>query len=209
MKAATLSVLFASLALSVASPAFAGGIEPLAFDAKALSPEMKYDGKLDAGVHWKDKNGDNFVIFSRKENQNQSTGETSVYLYVNHYIRTPKGSVKQLRQIKDMFERCEFDNMTAFEKDSIQTTDLDGDGIGEITFGYTVDCTSDISPLAFKLLILENGDKYIIRGTTRIDYGDGTVFGGEKNIDASLKKGPKAFREHAEKQWKKFTEVRY
>jgi hypothetical protein len=33
-----------------------------------------------------------------------------------------------------------------------------------VTFAYTLACRSDVSPVTFKLLMLENGRKYIVRG---------------------------------------------
>jgi hypothetical protein len=80
--------------------------------------------------------------------------------------------------------------------------DLDNDNYGEITFAYIKTCTSDVSPMTLKLLTLENGEKYIIRGSTRIDWGDGDVSGGEKNIDPSFKNGPSVFLSNANKIWK-------
>jgi hypothetical protein len=100
-----------------------------------------------------------------------------------------------------MDEKCDYDNVTGFAEGSLQITDVDGDGVGEITFAYRVGCVSDMSPVTLKLLVLEGGEKYIIRGTTVIDFGDGDRVGGDKNVDASLKKAPAAIREHADAQW--------
>ena len=46
-------------------------------------------------------------------------------------------------------------------------SDLDKDGYAEITFGYVMNCTTDMSPGTYKLLLLEDADKYILRGTQR------------------------------------------
>jgi hypothetical protein len=35
-----------------------------------------------------------------------------------------------------------------------------------VVFAYTLQCASDVSPATFKLLLLEDGRKYIVRGRT-------------------------------------------
>jgi hypothetical protein len=83
-----------------------------------------------------------------------------------------------------------------FVPESINISDIDGDEIGEITFGYILeDLTVEIPDL--KLLILENGDKYIIRGN----------LAGKKNIDKSLKDGPNEFLNEANRVWKKINDT--
>ena len=79
---------------------------------------------------------------------------------------------------------------------------LDADGVAELTFAYRTTCTSDVSPLTLKLLMLEQGAKYILRGSTRVDVGGGERMGGERQPDAALKKVPD-FRAHAEEVWGK------
>jgi hypothetical protein len=52
-------------------------------------------------------------------------------------------------------------------------TDLDHDGVGEVTFAYLLNCAGDVSPARLKLLVLEDGAKYIIRGSSYARPGDG------------------------------------
>src|SRR5690606_29174293 len=76
------------------------------------------------------------------------------------------------------------------------------DGIGEVAFAYRADCVSDMSPVTVKLLLLENGDKYILRGTTRIE-DPGGAYGGDLKVDPSFTKGPKEFLAHAKALWER------
>lgn len=64
-------------------------------------------------------------------------------------------------EIKDLAEGCPTD-ATEFLARSVDVTDLDADGIAELGFGYRVGCAPD---LALKVLVLEGGTKYILRGT--------------------------------------------
>jgi hypothetical protein len=59
-----------------------------------------------------------------------------------------------------------------------------------------------MSPNTLKLLALEGGDKYILRGDTQIKDPTG-AYGGTYKVDPSFKKGPKEFLEHAKTLWKK------
>jgi len=79
---------------------------------------------------------------------------------------------------------------------------MDNNNLGEITFAYKLACISDASPLTLKLLILENGNKYIIRGTTKVDLGPEYRIESTKSIDPSFDKAPKSFLLHAKKTWK-------
>ena len=89
----------------------------------------------------------------------------------------------------------------AFHPDALEVTDLDHDGIGELWFGYEVGCRSDVSPNTYKLLALEGGNKYILRGETLIDDGSGQKYGGTYEVDPSFTRGPPAFLAHARALW--------
>lgn len=182
--------------------AAATGIEMVLFEPSAVDKDMPHKGKVIGGLRWRDAGGDNMLVQSRVDRDGGEDG-LSVFLYANHFVRDPAGKVKLLREVKDRYENCEFDNMTRFLGDASEVTDLDDDGLGEVWFAYVADCTSDITPLTTKLLALENGDKYIIRG--RIDSISG--YPGEKKVDPSLTKGPAAFAAHADAQWTKLARV--
>ncbi len=47
-------------------------------------------------------------------------------------------------------------------------TDLDQDYIGEVTFGYRLAFRSDVSPSQQKVVLFEDGDKFILRGTSKV-----------------------------------------
>ena len=170
-------------------------------DLGKLPADLKFKGKAQSGLSWKDNNGENYVIFSVTENKDAKKGLSSVYLYADHFA-IKDGKVTVLRNVKDMTEKCEFDNMAKFLDNSFEVTDLDSDGLGEVSFAYTLDCVSDVSPITLKVLLLENKDKYIARGTTEVNPGDG-VIGGKKTPDAALKKAPKGFQDQTDSVWKK------
>ena len=152
-------------------------------------PSLIYDGKIVTKRIWQDSNSDNIALFTQKENE----------LFVYHFVSN-SDSIKLLRRIYDFEEDCDFDLTLEFIENSIGITDLDNNNFGEITFAYKKACISDVSPKDLKLIMLENGNKFIIRGQTLVDLGDVKI-GGDKNIDPSFENAPDNFLPHANKLW--------
>lgn len=193
-----LSRLLVILAVLATGGAEAGAeVKPLPFDAAQVS-RLKPPGKVVGGLRWSDRNGENLLVFSRAESSRKRGDETewSAQLHARHYA-----GGKLLREVKDLVERCEFDLTLAIVPGSQGATDLDGDGIGEATFAYKLGCRSDVSPLTLKLLVLEGGDKHILRGETRVGVGNGERVGGSYKVDpASFRRAPLLLA-HAKKVW--------
>jgi len=126
-------------------------------------------------------------------------------LFVYHYSIIG-GKAKLLRKVYDFEKGCDYDLFLDFIENSIGVTDLDKDNLGEITFAYQKACISDVSPKGLKLLILENGNKYIIRGTNSIDK-PGIKVDGSKKVDASFDEAPAGFLSLANKIWDKVDRI--
>ena len=116
---------------------------------------------IDAGLHWEDKAGEHLALFS------SSRSKTNTVTLTAQHFSIVEGQPHLVRAIKEVRACPEFDNVTAFIQSSIGLTDLDQDGLAEISFMYVTDCVSDMSPQSAKLLILEDGKKYAIRGSTK------------------------------------------
>ncbi len=151
--------------------------------------KLNHDGKIVHKRFWQDSNGENIVLFTRNKEE----------LFAYHYT-IDADNVKLLRKVYDFEKKCDYDLFLGFIENSIKVTDLDTNNFGEITFAYKKACISDISPKGLRLLMLENGNKFIIRGTTSIDK-PGIKVDGTKNIDASFKNAPDNFLSHANKIW--------
>lgn len=153
--------------------------------------KLKHGGKIILQKSWEDSNGENIVLFTKNKEE----------LFVYHYSIIGDNS-KLLRKIYDYEKDCEYDLFIDFIDNSISVTDLDKNNLGEITFAFQKACISDVSPKELKLLMLENGNKYIIRGTTSIDK-PGIKVDGSKTVDVSFNKAPARFLSHADKIWDK------
>ncbi len=130
------------------------------------------DQDIQRVVSFEDKNGRNLVAFVRHD---QAGGRS---LQVIHTAAKANGKRATLRTVNDQVEKCEFDIIADFIAEATQVLDEDGDGVAELYFAYRVDCVSDVSPVTQKLVVLEGGQKHILRGTNRVDNGAEKV-GGE------------------------------
>ncbi len=130
------------------------------------------DQDIQRVLSFEDKNGRNLVAFVRRD---QAGGRT---LQVIHTAPKASGKRATLRTVNDQVAKCEFDVIADFIAGATQVLDEDGDGVAELYFAYRVDCVSDVSPITQKLVVLEGGQKHILRGTNRVNTGAEKI-GGE------------------------------
>ncbi len=174
--------------------------EQLSINKDDVSKDL-YKGEWETGEKWTDKNGENILVVSivtkEKEEKADSPSSLTKEIHFYHYVIT-NGKSKLIREVKDYENNCIFDNRLRLAEGSISITDLDKDNYAEICFVYFLGCTSELSPDNMKLILLENGDKYAIRGNT---YVKEFSIGGETNVDGNFKKGPEDFLALARMKW--------
>ena len=170
---------------------------------KGYSPEMAaqvdYKGEVIKGKAWQDANGKNFIIFTEifDKEKAEINGVKDKFLYAYHFADKGDG-YKKLRMIKDWEKECDLINHAEFRFKTLNITDLDRDNKAEITFIYRLGCNMDPTPVPMKLMMLEDGDKYAIRGKTAIERMN---IAGEMNVDPSFTDAPKQFLTFAKKRW--------
>lgn len=185
-----------------------GGFERV--PTSSVPDDLAHEGKLVGAFRWADGNGTNTLLFAsvepsgpRKEGVDPKDQEPSRVLHVDHYAQTSGAAPKRLRHVQDFVGDCEFDVTGTFVQvpDDLVLTDLDADGLSEVSFGYRLACRSDVSPSTLKVLLLENGDKYILRGDARVKVGPEDVVGGTFTPGDAFPGAPAGFQAHAEKVW--------
>jgi hypothetical protein len=190
------------LAVTVAARTAAADAPKLApVDEKALPADVRPGAPtLEKAYTFTDKNGTNYLLFSNKR-----TCDTG-WLFVDHYaVAAGAKKARLVREVKELVESCSSGMSLGLHADALGVTDLDGDGYAEITFGYERGCRTDATPDDYKLLVLENGDKYILRGHSVIDTKDASdpTDGGDFTPDPAKGKWPAAFYKHATEVWAK------
>ena len=136
-----------------------------------IPKSIEIKGDLLIAKKWKDNNGENILILSRKgpleENEYEvefSGDERYAEFYGKQYLK--KGNEFELLwDIYDFERHCPFDLWIGNLSNSTQITDLNNNGITETTIVYKLTCRSDISPSNMKLIMHENDTKMALRGT--------------------------------------------
>jgi len=197
-------LLLASLVALVAVPAAAAEPSVLPFKSDSsgkLPPRVKASGTVIRTIAWRDSKGDNVAVFS-STTTSKTKGEVTLStksIFVDVFSGKD-GKFKKIRNVKEVVGKCEWDVVNDFFDTSVAVTDLDGNGQGELTFGYRSACRSDMSPADMKVLVLDGSKKYILRGQTSLPR-DGAP---ADDFTSDFKGAPEKFLAHAARVWAKF-----
>ncbi|MGM0377126.1 MAG: M949_RS01915 family surface polysaccharide biosynthesis protein [Bacteroidota bacterium] len=167
---------------------------------------LEYKEKIIFGKAWDDKNGENILVFTEgietiAEHNDHGGDEERWNFYAYHYVDDGSG-FELKREIKD-FVTCYF-LAGKFFKSSVNITDIDEDGKAEITFAYHVGCSPDGASLyPAKVMMLEDGEKYAIRGNTYLEQVE-PPGGYETNIGENFQNAPEGFLDFAKEIWGKY-----
>lgn len=195
-------VVVGLLVVLLSTPALAGAPTAVPVGQGSLPRTVRATGSLDAAWTYGDRNGLNYVLFSSQHGTGgpgpDGSPSPNAWLYVDHWVVPATGKPRLVRTVRQQVEDCGMGQLTAqFHGDAFGVTDLDADGLAEITLAYEYGCRSDVRSNDLKLLVLENGAKYILRGTTRIEGHTG----GDYDPDPAAARWPAKFLAHAKDVW--------
>lgn len=152
---------------------------------------------------WHDAWGENWlVLYETGPYHDQGAMNASAKLSAVLYLKTDSGFAEQWKMV-DFVNDCEVDLTCFFYDDHLSITDLDSNGLAEITMVYALSCKGDVSPNEKKLIMYEGTNKYAIRGEELMILQKDSI-GGTYNADSSFNKAPAAFLSYAKQHWKKF-----
>lgn len=168
------------------------------YDPIGIRDKIDVWGNIQDAYSWIDKNGLNIFIRSKLN------VEKGRYLYVYHFLEKEDNYI-QVRKITDFVTNCDFEINAKHQLESIELTDINRDTIGEISFIYSVDCISDVSPATTKLILLNQGKKYAVRGVSKICINEESnqLMGGSYELGNELNAEP-VIRRFMEKKWERF-----
>jgi hypothetical protein len=183
-----------------------GPIKVANLEKSKLPAGVKYTGKLKNAIRWTDKSGDNILvtaetgIYHNPKFKHESDG-SDAELYAGHYI---VGDTLQLTwKVYDFISDCPVDLEASYIKNTLQVTDLNNDGIGEVWLMYKTVCHGDVSPLNMKIIMYEGTQKFAMRGHNKVQVGEKKYDGGDYKFDEAFNAGPKVFRDFALRLWNK------
>ncbi|MBN2663655.1 MAG: hypothetical protein JXR68_08385 [Bacteroidales bacterium] len=168
-------------------------------------PDDLYVGDITIGKKWQDKAGINYLVISEKTTTRSQQADMDIKSYEIHgyHFVEKDGEFELIREIKDFQSDCDLILDCGLCENSLELTDINNDNYGEISFLYFLYCAMDASPSTLKLMLLENGEKYAIRGETYVNMGPQT-YGGETNVGSEFNNAPAGFKDYAIEKWTKF-----
>ena len=156
-------------------------------------------------IRWRDKAGDNIVVLSQSGESWLKEGGRTAALRAKHFLQSSGGEWARTWQVADAVEACQVDLACSFVKNSLALSDVDGDGIAEVSFVYRVDCFGGLDPIAQKLMVFHRGIKYAIRGRTVVHEPGGRALDPEYFLfDEAFKKAPPGLLRYAIQKWRRF-----
>jgi hypothetical protein len=177
-------------------------VKLLDFSKSSIPSGCDYKGNVIEGARWTDKNGENILIISQTKPVVLKEDNREQYIYAYCYTRSDD-KYNSLWSITDHAESpC--DLHADYLPGTLEIKDINGDGIAESTFLYKLDERCDVSPVAIKLMMHSGSTKLVIRGTTRVNIGNGQMVGGEKNIDTAFDSVPASLKKYASEKWDAF-----
>ena len=146
-------------------------ISPVKLPVTDIPASISIKGKVQEAWKWTDSLGENILITSYVAPYGDKDGEDgqTAELYAFHYAKKTT-EYTQVWMMKEEEKACPFDITCGFIPGSATVTDLDKDGIAETKLQYSVACRSDVSPATMKLIMYENGVKYLLQGNMWLPY---------------------------------------
>ncbi|MCW7537989.1 hypothetical protein OOT46_09020 [Aquabacterium sp. A7-Y] len=170
-----------------------------------LPAALKAEGKVVAAFEWSDIRGRNLAVFSQSLRRGKEG--TSAGLHAFGY-RVEQQALRRVWKVEDGLEDCDLDLTSFFEIDSLEVTDLDGNGIGEVSFVYRLACNGGLDLIDEKLFLVEDGKKFPVRGGTEwtgVDDNDqGGHYDGPMWVDKAYNHAPASFKPFAVAKWRRF-----
>src|SRR5690606_3137542 len=173
-------------------------IDTLSYDD--IPKYLEFRGTVVEALRWKDNASEKILVqtvtgqFNWKdyeENSKEYMIQDKSELYV--YLFEQKQNDNKFNfswKIYDYTECFGVDWFTGFIPKATTITDLDKDGITEITIPYVLICRGGMDPGVMKIIMYEDGIKYALRGSTMLMCESKNPYGGENSASENLKTQP-------------------
>ncbi|MDV9032022.1 hypothetical protein Q7C30_007925 [Pseudomonas sp. RAC1] len=157
-------------------------------------------------VHFRDREGEGLLVLSRLDGQAVEPGSEQevdkVVLKATLYGRDNDREAFKPRWQIDQQTTCPgLDLDVDFYTDVSDVTDLDNNGIAEVTVASHAFCGGGIDPHDITIEMHQGQAVYGIHGQSLISPAGEEPIGGEREDSASLKDAPPVLREHLDAVW--------
>lgn len=162
---------------------------------------------------WIDVTGTNYLVQLQRFNED-ATSDSPAGEVISHLYHLDENKAQRVWQIYD-YVSCDLDVIANYAKDSAVITDIDNNGIAEVSVPYYIGCRGGVDYDEMKIIMYESARKFAIRGNSAIcDSNTGLPvkpngYGGEYKIDEKLLQQSKLsehqkiiFRRHLKSVWR-------
>lgn len=136
-----------------------------------------------------DRDGEHILVLTQKIGtshiKENLARDERIDLFAAYYKKTAKNWVQEWT-LKDFTDCPGLDSGGGFFADFVTVTDLDNNGIAEITLPYKLSCGGGIDPSTLKIIMRQGREKFAMRGETRVETPGNEAFGGGAVYDNAL-----------------------
>lgn len=175
---------------------------------------LDFRGTVVEALKWTDKLGDNILVLSvtgwfpwKDYDKEDSTiymlqDKWELYAYL---FRKGANEVNFRRawKVYDYNECFGVDWFAGFIPNATTITDLDDDGIAEVSMPYVLICRGGVDPGTMKIIMYEGNEKYALRGETLIMCDTEFPYGGKYVQSENLTK-EKDFKNFLIQRWNRY-----
>ncbi len=139
------------------------------------------------------------------EREDRSTTESTRIefrkLTAKYYLKDNKGWHRQW-SVVDFVDCPGLDSVADFYLSSVGVSDLNGDGVAEVTIPYHTFCGGGVDSHTVKIILRDGEKKFAVRGESRVSIPGEEPFGGEHIYDKALSMPENGrFKQHLSKVW--------
>jgi len=201
-----------NLPLAMGSLALLAACEQKTFEVLAPMPAEQLEALgVQApikSVHFHDREGEGLLVLSRADGQatdpDTEQEVDKVVLKATLYARGGSSDgFKPRWQIEQETSCPGLDLDVDFFSDVSGVSDLDGDGVAEVTVASHAFCGGGIDPHDIAIELRQGQAVYTVTGQSLISPAGEEAFGGEREDSPSLKTAPQVLRAHMDAVWNK------
>lgn len=183
-------------------------IDTISYDE--IPKYLEFRGTIVEALKWTDSLGENILIqtvtgqFFWKDYDKDSTeymlqdkSELYAYLFIK---KKGENTFNRIWKVYDYNECFGVDWFTGFIPKATTITDIDNDGISEISMPYVLICRGGMDPGTMKIIMYEGNTKYALRGSTMLFCKGDHPYGGEYKSSDNLR-NEKTFNEFLIRRW--------